>query len=212
MKIIFLLIGCILIGTFDLKSQINLDSFTKSIIRKNKDLEHKREYDIDKFMKYGYKKNPDLRSNNICKIPVYSIFCYSKFVNSKRIKDSLFTYLNPESICIDNILFCKNKQFFAIAYSKYLNVKEQPIGSGNALNAKLTDIIIKERPDILFSLSQSDRIYFFLKENLLFCYLFDEKQDDFIRMTPKEFLEAVDTFEFYFMTHLDKPFPLIYSK
>lgn len=45
-----------------------------------------------------------------------------------------------------------------VAYPSYNNVKDQPIGLSNARNAKLADVVIKENPKILFSLSQSDKI------------------------------------------------------
>ena len=45
-----------------------------------------------------------------------------------------------------------------VAYSSYNNVKDQPIGLSNARNAKLADVVIKENPKILFSLSQNDKI------------------------------------------------------
>ena len=212
MKIIILLICCILINPFNLKSQINLDLFTRSIIEECKTLETKREFAIDNFMKYGYKKRPELKNDSIIKIPIYTIFSNSRFVNSARVKDSLFVYLNSKSLYIDKIFFYKEKRFIAVAYPSYENVKDQPIGLSNARNAKLADVVIKENPKILFSLSQNDKIYFFLKNNLLFCYLFDEKQNNYIRMTPKNFLDIIDECEFYFMTHLDKPVPLIYSK
>ena len=44
------------------------------------------------------------------------------------------------------------------AYPSYNNVKDQPIGLSNARNAKLADVVIKENPKILFSLSQNDKI------------------------------------------------------
>ena len=45
-----------------------------------------------------------------------------------------------------------------VAYPSYNNVKEQPKGKSNARNAKLADVVIKENPKILFSLSQNDKI------------------------------------------------------
>ena len=212
MKIIILLICYILIAPFNLKSQINLDSFTRSIIEECKTLEKKRESGIDNFMKYGYKKSPKLKNDSICKIPVYTIFSNSRFVNSDRVKDSLFVYLNPKSLCIDNIFFYKDKRFVAVAHPSYTNVKDQPIGLSNARNAKLADIMIREKPQILFSLSQNDKVYFFIENNSLFCYFFDEKLNNYTQMSPKEFLDIIDESEFYFMTNLDKPIPLIYSK
>ena len=45
-----------------------------------------------------------------------------------------------------------------VAYPSYNNVKDQPIGLSNARNTKLADVVIKENPKILFSLSQNDKI------------------------------------------------------
>ena len=50
------------------------------------------------------------------------------------------------------------------------------------------------------------------ENNSLFCYFFDEKLNNYTQMSPKEFLDIIDESEFYFMTNLDKPIPLIYSK
>lgn len=44
-----------------------------------------------------------------------------------------------------------------VAYPSYNNVKDQQIGLSNARNAKLADVVIKENPKILFSLSQNDK-------------------------------------------------------
>lgn len=49
-------------------------------------------------------------------------------------------------------------RIFNVAYPSYNNVKEQPIDLSNARNAKLADVVIKENPKILFSLSQNDKI------------------------------------------------------
>ena len=114
MKIIFLLICCILINPFNLKSQINLDLFTRSIIEECKTLETKRESAIDNFMKYGYKKSPELKNDSIIKIPIYTIFSNSRFVNSARVKDSLFVYLNSKSLYIDKIFFTKKSDLLPL--------------------------------------------------------------------------------------------------
>ena len=45
-----------------------------------------------------------------------------------------------------------------VAYPSYNNVKDQPIDLSNARNAKIADVVIKENPKILFSLSQNDKI------------------------------------------------------
>lgn len=45
-----------------------------------------------------------------------------------------------------------------VAYPSCNNVKDQPIDLSNARNAKLADVVIKENPKILFSLSQNDKI------------------------------------------------------
>lgn len=213
MRKIILFICCILIYSFNLKSQINLDYFTRSINEECKTLDKKRESDIDIFMKYGYRKHPELKNSSICKVPLYTIFTKSRFVNSEyeRVKDSLFIYLNSQSLCLENVLFYKDKRFIGVAYSAYANRKEQPIGLSESRIAKLADIVVKERPQILFSLSQNNQVYFYLKDNTLFCYLFDEKQNNYTKMSPKEFLDIIDESEFYFMTHLDKFIPLIYS-
>lgn len=79
-------------------------------------------------------------------------------------------------------------------------------------NIRLADIVIKEKPDILFSLSQNDNIYICIKDKLLICYLFDKKQDSYVRLAPEELFENINDDEFYFMTNLDKPIPLVYSK
>lgn len=214
MKTTALLILFTIFSICNLQSQTNLDLFTINIIKVNKSLEEKRKLDIDNFMKYGYQKKPELRNDEFIKIPVYTIYIHSKYINDNRTKDSLFIYLNPQSLCIENIFFYKKNRLIAVAYSKYINASDQPIslGIGNMRNVKLADIVMKEKPDILFSLSQNDNIFIFLKDKLLVCYLFDKKQDSYVRLTPKELFENIDDSEFYFMTNLDKPIPLVYSK
>ena len=96
---------------------------------------------------------------------VYTIFSNSRFVNSDRVKDSLFVYLNPKSLCIDNIFFYKDKRFVAVAHPSYANVKDQPIGLSNARNAKLADIMIREKPQILFS-----HFFFLQRGKFFFCF------------------------------------------
>lgn len=212
MKVLGLLMFFALINVNNLIAQINLDIFIRSVVEETKTLEKKRNFDINNFMKYGYKKRNELSNDSICKIPIYTIFTNNKFINHNRSKDSLFVYINPKSLCIDHIFFYKDSIFIAVAYPEYINIKDQPIGLGNIQDAKLADIAIKVQPDILFSLSQSDKIYFSLKNSLFFCYVYDEKRGNFIQVTPKELLEIIDESEFYFMTNLDGPVPLIYSK
>jgi hypothetical protein len=213
MKVLGLLMFFILINVDNLKAQINLDIFIKSVVEETKTIEKKRNFDINNFMKYGYKKRSELRNDSICKIPIYTIFINNKFINHNRSKDSLFVYLNPKSLCLDHIFFYIDSSIFiAVAYPEYINIKDQPIGLGNIQDAKLADIAIKVKPDILFSLSQSDKIYFSLKNNIFFCYVYDEKRGNFIQVTPKELLKIIDESEFYFMTNLDSPIPLTYSK
>ncbi len=212
-KIILLtIITFTLMNVNNLRSQVNLDIFIKSVVEETKTLEKTRASDIKKFMKYGYSKNSELKNNIICKIPIYTIFIHHKYMNQDRSKDSLFAYMNPKSLSVENILFFNDNDFIAVAYPKYKNAKDQPMGIGNIQDAKLANIAIKEKPDILFSLQNSNRIYFSLKNSLFSCYLYDEKQSDYIRVTPIELLETIDESDFNFMTNLDSPVPLIYSK
>lgn len=214
MKII-LLVLFIIICIGSLQSQTNLDLFTINIMKESKLLNKKKELDIDNFMKYGYQNRSELRNDELIKVPVYTIYIHSKYINDNRSKDSLFVYLNPKSLCIENIFFYKENQLIAVAYSKYINLADQPISSGiigNVRNIRLADIVIKEKPDILFSLSQNDNIYICIKDKLLICYLFDKKQDSYVRLAPEELFENINDDEFYFMTNLDKPIPLVYSK
>ena len=65
-------------------------------------------------MKYGYKKSPELKNDSIIKIPIYTIFSNSRFVNSARVKDSLFVYLNSKSLYIDKIFFTKKSDLLPL--------------------------------------------------------------------------------------------------
>lgn len=86
MKII-LLVLFIIICIGSLQSQTNLDLFTINIMKESKLLNKKKELDIDNFMKYGYQNRSELRNDELIKVPVYTIYIHSKYINDNRSKD-----------------------------------------------------------------------------------------------------------------------------
>lgn len=195
-----------------LKAQINIDVFTNAIIKQCKILQKGKLSDINAFMKYGYIGKPDLNSDSINAIPIYSIFLKKEYKNKKKNKDSLFVYIDTKSLCIENVIFSKNNMLYAVAHSKYLNMNRQPVGKGSNIEKQLYKIILEYNPDMICSLSQSNRIYLFLKGQQLGCFLFNEKQNNFIFKKPDELLEELNDDDIYFLINKTEPTPLIYCK
>lgn len=214
MKVLFFIFIFFSISIFKIRGQANLVKFMEQLSQQSAKLEKKKESDMKKFMKIGYKQDPYLRNDSIIKTPIYAIFVHSMFLYQNRIKDSLFVYLNPKSMTIDNVIFSKDDHFIGKAYQKYSNKRIQPIFHESDRGEKLNKIIVKDKPDILFSLMHSISIYFMVKDNLLSCYVYDKEKEDYISMKPDEFIKMIDdsNHNFNFMTNQDRPERLIYTK
>lgn len=101
---------------------------------------------------------------------------------------NILCYLDTKRLFIDEVYFYKDSVFYASAYGAYSNYPNQPIGKSD-FYIDLAIAILKENPDIVFTVGQSNGYYLFLKNNTIsvFSYFFNKEKlliryqiDDFI--------------------------------
>lgn len=193
-------------------AQSNLLEFTNSIKLESEKLEKNQNEEIKKFMKLALKKKPELADENVVKVPVYSIFVYKKYAYNSWRNDSIFSVLNPNSILLTSVIaFTKEvKNGYIQIEAPYINIKDQAMYGTGLRN--LPDIILKEKPALVMSLFDGDRIFiFYNKDNLTF-WKYDDRKDEYEKMTAQGLLESLKNQYYLFDSNQDQFIPPIYVR
>jgi hypothetical protein len=122
-------------------------------------------------MKVGYKVHPNykLQENNVIAKPIYCIFKKKHYPEKMNNIKNILCYLDTKRLFIDEVYFYKDSVFYGSANGAYSNYLDQPIGKSD-FYTDLAIAILKENPDIVFTVGQSNSYYLFLKNNTISVY------------------------------------------
>ncbi len=220
MKAIIKIIVIVLsfVWALDAEAQINMDAFIQNLEKRAIILDRHKKSDIKSFMKYGYKERSYLRCDSIKKVPIYKIYNKKKLFHFGMTPDSLFVYLNPKCIALDQVYFYRGDSCINIGYPKYYKIKEQAIGVCYNGKKLIALSIIDRTPKLVFSWADDD-VYFFLnQDSTLTCFLMNSSRTSYQTLTPQEMISVLkarwvsDPADFFWMNNEFKPQPPILCK
>lgn len=176
-KIIFCILFMNLI-LFDIYSQECVSSFTSDLQNQIIVLKKREQRDIKKFMKIVYKVHPyyKLQEKNVVSIPIYSLFYNKRYQSIKKNVRNILCYIDTKRLYIGEIYFYKDSVFYGSAESAYSNFPDQPFGK-SVFYIDLARIILKENPDMVFTIGQTNSYYLFLKDNQISVYARSSSKD-----------------------------------
>jgi hypothetical protein len=171
------IIFCSLLFNFtllcSLYSQECIYSFTTDLHNQIFNLKKQEQKSINQFMKVGYKIHPEykLQERNVISIPIYCLFYNKKLHSQNSVKEvkNILCYIDTKKIYINEVYFYKDSVFCGSANVVYSNYPNQPFGKC-ASSIDLAEIILKEKPDIVFTLGQTNGYYIFMKNRQFYVY------------------------------------------
>lgn len=160
-----------------LKAQECVSDFISELQSQVQVLKKKEKKDVIDFMKVGYKVHPEykLQDSNVIAKPIYCLLYKKDNYVQKDIK-KLLCYIDTKRFYIDEVYFYKDSIFYGYAYSAYSNFPDQPFGK-SVFYADLAQTILKENPDMIFTIGQTNSYYLFLKNNQIFVYARASSED-----------------------------------
>ncbi|HOL29572.1 MAG TPA: hypothetical protein PLH58_04905 [Paludibacteraceae bacterium] len=119
---------------------------------------------------------------------------------------NILCYLDTKRLYIDEIYFYKDSVFYGSADGAYSNYPDQVIGKSD-FGVKLASIILKENPDLIFTIGQTNGYYLFFKNNQLNVYsMFYNKEKKFIKYEIDDFINKyMDEFDLIIGTDYSPP-------
>lgn len=172
-------------------AQIGLEKFNSAIEKRAVALKRSQNSKIKKFMKYGYMQKPYLQNDSIKKTPIYRIFNKQELFNKNITPDSLFVYLNPKRLTLDEVFFYRGDSCINIGYPQYDTVEEQAIGVCCHKISEIAKYINENKPKLVFSWANYN-VYFILNnDSSLTCFLLNDKRNSYIKLTPEELINLL---------------------
>jgi len=182
--------------------------FVEDIQKQSFNLKINEKKAVKQFMKVGYKVhlNYKLQDTNVIAKPIYSIFKKKHYPQKMNDIRNILCYLDTKRLYIDEIYFYKDSVFYGSADGAYSNYPDQVIGKSD-FGVKLASIILKENPDLIFTIGQTNGYYLFFKNNQLNVYsMFYNKEKKFIKYEIDDFINNyMDEFDLIIGTDYSPP-------
>lgn len=166
-----IIFSLIYFSILQIEAQECITSFVQEMQIKSLILKKKEKKAIKQFMKVGYKvhSNYKLQESNVIAKPIYCIFKKKHYPEKMNNMKNILCYLDTKRLYIDEVYFYKDSVFYGSAYGAYSNFPNQTIGKSD-FYTDLGIAILKENPDIVFTVGQSNGYYVFLKNNKISIY------------------------------------------
>jgi len=205
---IIIILSLIYITCLQIDAQDCISNFIQKLQIQNLVLNRNEKKAVNKFMKVGYKVYPDykLQESNVIAKPIYCIFLQKHYPEKMNNIKDILCYLDTKRLLIDEVYFYKDSVFYGSADGAYSNYPDQVIGKSD-FGVKLASIILKENPDLIFTIGQTNGYYLFFKNNQLNVYsMFYNKEKKFIKYEIDDFINNyMDEFDLIIGTDYSPP-------
>lgn len=183
------------------------NAFIDAIYERLPSLKNEEEKAVKRFLRPKYRKYPKMSNTQYKNVPVYIVLATKEAIKQKRgpgglNKDSLFTYLNPVNLPVEEVYIFND--------TIVVDVVQRGLGDYTPSGSNiLGNIIVKYDPDLILEVMQL-HCYFILKDKQLAIVAHKDKSDtldwgldSYINNYEERFVSP------FFLGVIDRPIPIV---